>query len=80
MPAFAGECQEIFMDAIFAFHPGKAVVQVAAIKITVNDLLKIGTEESVGPREKKIHRKWPVIFASIFTSLPQLRRSRRASP
>jgi hypothetical protein len=28
-----GECQEIFMAAILAFHTGKAVVQIAAIKI-----------------------------------------------
>jgi len=37
------------MAAIFAFHTGKAIVQIAAVKITENDLLEIGTEESVGP-------------------------------
>ena len=36
------------MAAVFAFHTGKAIVQIAAIKITVNDLPEIGTEESVG--------------------------------
>jgi hypothetical protein len=35
--------------AVFTLHPSKAIVQIAAIKITVNDLLEIGTEESVGP-------------------------------
>ena len=37
------------MAEIFAFHVDKAFVQVAEIKITVNDLQEIGTEESVGP-------------------------------
>ena len=44
-----GRRRQVFMEAIFAFHTGKAIVQIAAIKITVNDLLEIGTEESVGP-------------------------------
>jgi len=35
--------------AVFTLHPGKAVLQVAAIEITVNNLLEIGMEESVGP-------------------------------
>jgi hypothetical protein len=30
MTVLAGECQEIFMAAILAFHAGKAVVQVPA--------------------------------------------------
>ena len=37
------------MVAVPTFHTGKAVVQIAAIKLTANDLLEIGTEESVGP-------------------------------
>jgi hypothetical protein len=37
------------MAAIFAFHTGKAIVQIAALKITENDLLEIGTKESEGP-------------------------------
>ena len=37
------------MAAIFAFHTGKAIVQIAALKITENDLLEIGTKESIGP-------------------------------
>jgi hypothetical protein len=42
MTALAGKCQEIFMAAVFAFHTGKAVVQVPAIEVPVNDLLQIG--------------------------------------
>jgi hypothetical protein len=51
----AREGQQVFtcalqgMAAIFAFHVDKTFVQVAAIKITVNDLAKIRSEESVGP-------------------------------
>jgi hypothetical protein len=43
----AGEGQKILMIAIPALHPGKAVVQVAAVQIPVNDLLEIGAVESV---------------------------------
>jgi hypothetical protein len=49
MTALAGKGKKVLVVAVFTLHPGKTVVQVAAIKITVNDLLKIGTEESVGP-------------------------------
>ncbi len=37
------------MAAIFAFDAGKSVVQVPAIKISVDDLLDIGTEKSILP-------------------------------
>jgi hypothetical protein len=47
MTALAGEGQEIFMAAILAFHSGKAVVQIVAIQIPVNNLLQIGPPESV---------------------------------
>ena len=39
------------MAAIFALHPGKAVVQVPAIEVPVNDLLQIGPPEAVLPGE-----------------------------
>jgi hypothetical protein len=42
---------KIFMAAILAFHTGKAVVQIAAIQIPVNNLLQIGPPESVLPGE-----------------------------
>jgi hypothetical protein len=35
MAARAGECQEVFMAAVFTFHTGKAVVQIAAIEIAI---------------------------------------------
>jgi len=31
--ALAGECQQIFVAAIFAFHAGKAVVQIRSGKV-----------------------------------------------
>jgi len=43
----ARKCQQIFVATVFALHPGKAVVQVAAIQIAVDDFLKIGTEKSI---------------------------------
>ena len=51
MTALAGESQEIFMLTIRTFHPGKAVVQVSAFQVAVNDLLKVRTPEPVGPFE-----------------------------
>jgi len=37
------------MTAVFAFHTGKAIVQVATIEITINDLLDIRPPESILP-------------------------------
>ena len=51
MTALAGEGQEILLVAIPALHPGKAVVQVATFQVAVNDLLKVGPPEPVGPFE-----------------------------
>ena len=47
MTPLTGESQQIFMPAVLAFHAGKAVVQIAAIEITANHLLNIGTPGSV---------------------------------
>jgi hypothetical protein len=49
MTALAGECQQIFMAAVFAFHTGKPVVQITAIEITMNHLLDIRPPETVLP-------------------------------
>jgi hypothetical protein len=43
----ARECQQVFMAAIFAFHSGKAVMQIATVEITIDHLLDIGPSESV---------------------------------
>ena len=43
--------QKIFMVAIPALHPGKAVVQVATFQVAVNDLLEVGPPEPVRPFE-----------------------------
>ena len=49
MTALAGICQEIFMTAVFAFHTGKAVVQIAAIEIAVDHLVDVESPESLLP-------------------------------
>jgi hypothetical protein len=51
MTALAGESQKIFMVTVTALRAGKAVVQVAAVQITLNDLLEIGAPETVLPFE-----------------------------
>ena len=38
---------KIFVVAIRALHPGKAVVQVATFQVSVNDLLEVGSPEPV---------------------------------
>ncbi len=47
MTALTGEGQKIFMVAIPALHPGKAVVQVATFQVAGNDLLEVGSPEPV---------------------------------
>jgi hypothetical protein len=49
MTALAGECQQIFMAAVFAFHTGKPVVQITAIEITMNHLFDIRPPETILP-------------------------------
>jgi len=49
MTALAGECQEVFVAAVFAFHAGKPVVQITAIEIAIDYLLDIWPPESVLP-------------------------------
>ena len=39
------------MAAVFTFHTGKAVIQVAAIEIAIDHLLDIGPPEAVLPGE-----------------------------
>ena len=45
----AGECQKVFVTAVFAFHTGKPVVEIAAVEIAIDHLLEIGTPEPVLP-------------------------------
>ncbi len=47
MTPLAGEGQELFAAAVFAFHTGKPVVDVAAIQIPINHLLDVRSPESV---------------------------------
>jgi hypothetical protein len=44
--SLAGKSQQIFVAAVFAFHTGKTVVQIAAIQIPIN-LLKIRPPEAI---------------------------------
>jgi len=45
MSALAEKSQEVFMVTVPALHAGKAVVQIAAVRISANDFLEIGTEK-----------------------------------
>ena len=49
MTALTGKSQQIFVTAVITFDAGKAVVQVAAIEITIDHLLDIGPPETVLP-------------------------------
>jgi hypothetical protein len=73
MTALAGKGKKILVVAVFIFHPGKAIVQIAAIKITVNDLLEIGTEESVGPLKPfliDLDKGFQMIFNTAIINYP----------
>lgn len=48
------------MAAIPAAHPGKAVLQNAAIQVAVDDLLDVGTQETVLP--------WKPVVIDLFES------------
>jgi hypothetical protein len=65
----AGECQKVFVAAVFAFHTGKPVVDLAAIQIPINHLLDVRSPESVlfsVPDGVKTNPKFvPVIFAPL---------------
>jgi hypothetical protein len=47
MPSFTRKCPQVFMPAIFAFHTGKTVLQIAAIQITVDHLFYIRPPETI---------------------------------
>jgi hypothetical protein len=49
MTALARKYQQIFVAAVFAFHTGKPVAQIAAIEIAIDHLLDIGPPEAVLP-------------------------------
>jgi hypothetical protein len=49
VPALTGKSEQILMAAIFAFHAGKAVVEIAAIQIPINHLLDIRPPKSILP-------------------------------
>ena len=54
MTALAGEGQKIFVVVIPAFHPDKAVVQVAILQVAVNDLMEVGPPETEWPFESLV--------------------------
>jgi hypothetical protein len=65
MTAFAGKSQKIFMVAVPALHPGKAVMQIATFQVAVNDPLEIGTPEPVWPFEPllvHLNKSFKMIF------------------
>jgi hypothetical protein len=47
--ALARKGQQILVAAIPAAHPGKAIFQNAAIQVAVNDLLDVGSQETILP-------------------------------
>ena len=49
VPPLTRKCQQVFMAAVFAFHTGKTVLQIAAIQITVNHLLDVRPPETILP-------------------------------
>jgi hypothetical protein len=53
---FIGKRQEVFVATVFAFHTGKAVMQIAAVEIPVNDILQIGPPEVMLPGEMLVVR------------------------
>ena len=73
VPAFAREGQEILVATIFAFNAGETIVEDAAIKIAVDHLFHISTEE-----ENRVHthpspsdcRGWKIQFVANGPDIP----------
>jgi hypothetical protein len=59
MASLAGEGQKIFMVAIPALRPGKAVVQVTPFQVALNDLLEVGSPEPVRLRRFSLRKGGP---------------------
>jgi hypothetical protein len=45
--ALAGKSQQIFMPAVRTFDTSETMVQITTVKITVDNLLGVGAEESI---------------------------------
>ena len=68
VPSFTRESQKIFVAAVIAFHTGKAVVQIAAVEITVDHLFDIGPPEAVisgKPVVINLHEGFKVILHAV---------------
>ena len=56
------------MAAVFAFNTGKAVAQISAIKITIDNLFDIRPPEAVLPRETVViflHKGFKIILDAV---------------
>jgi hypothetical protein len=60
MAAPAGKGKEVFTVTILTFHTCKSVVEIATVQIPVNNLLEIGSIESV------------LLFKMFFTDLDKV--------
>jgi hypothetical protein len=54
MAAFARKGKQIFMPAVRTFDPGETMVQVTAVKVSVDNLFGVGAEKAVLPAERLI--------------------------
>jgi len=67
--ALTREGQQVFMAAVFAFHTGKTVVQIAAIKVAVDYLFDIRPPETVifgKPVIINLHEGFkPILYAVV---------------
>ena len=52
VPAFARKGQETLVATVFAFDAGETIVEDAAIKIAINDLLHIRAEKTILPAKR----------------------------
>jgi len=49
VPTLAGKCQKILVAAVCAFDAGKSIVEIATVKIPVNDAGNIRAKEAILP-------------------------------
>ncbi len=68
MTALAGKSQQVFVAAVLAFDAGKAVSQIAAVKVTIDNLFDIRPPKTVisgKPVIIDLHQGFKIILYTV---------------
>ena len=71
MPSLAGKCQKILVTAVCAFDMGKSVVEVATVKILLNDVSDVRPKKAIlalKPFVIDLFKCFKIIFNTLIIS------------